>query len=516
MTRKERRWCWIFSGALALLTTLPYIVGFAAQGASWRFSGFVVGVEDGNSYIAKMMLGASGSWLFRSPYSTLPQRGALAFLPYLLLGKLAAGPALPEQLIGLFHLFRIAVTPWGVFATYRFTSVWIRDMGLRRGATLVACCGGGLGWSALFLGQPVLPLEFYSPEAFGFLAFLGIPHLILARALLLDSLASHVRGLEGHPVGWRAAIGLAVAGLIQPILLVTAFVVIGLHGALRRWVDRIDLRVWIRRTLRDVLPAGILAGGYAVMVATDPYLEIWARQNRLPSPPIGAYLLSYGPAIVVVIWLLRRATVRKSFRAWLPLAWVLAFPILAYAPVSVQRRLIEGTWVALLVLVASAWAGSRPARTGTRSAPLAFGALSLPAAALLLVLGLNTARSLAEPVFYPAGEDHAAAWLRQNAAPGEVVLSSYAVGNRLPSRAPVRVVVGHGPETANLDRLLPQIAEFYSDSTDAERRVFLAEQHVAYVLWGPAERALGDWNPGTMPNWDLLYSGEGYEIFRVR
>lgn len=516
MTQTERRWCWVFSGALALLTTLPYIVGFAAQGTNWEFSGFVVGVEDGNSYIAKMIQGASGSWLFRSPYSAFPQRGTLAFLPYLLLGKLAAGPALPEQLIALFHLFRIAVTPWGVFATYRFASLWIRDIGLRRWTTLLACCGGGLGWAALFLGGQGLPLEFYSPEAFGFLAFLGVPHLILARALLLDALASHVRGLEGHPAGWRAAIGLAVAGLVQPILLVTAFVVMAMHGAVRRWAERIDFRVWLRRTLRDVLPAGILAAGYALMVTTDPYLQIWARQNRLPSPPLGDYLPSYGPAIVLAVWLLRRAASRKNFKAWLPLAWVLAFPILAYAPVSVQRRLIEGTWIALLVLVASAWEGSRGARRDMRRGPIVLGALSLPAAALLLVLGLHTASTLSEPVFFPVGEDHAAAWLRENAAQGEVVLSSYAVGNRLPSRAPVRVVVGHGPETANLGRLLPEVAAFFSDSTDAARRLFLEDQGVAYVFWGPAERSLGEWDPGSMPDWDLLYSGEGYEIFRVR
>jgi hypothetical protein len=252
------------------------------------------------------------------------------------------------------------------------------------------------------------------------------------------------------------------------------------------------------------------------MVTTDPYLQVWARQNRLPSPPIGDYLLSYGLALVPAVWLLRRAAARKSFSAWLPLAWLLAFPILAYAPVSVQRRLTEGTWVALLVLVAAGWETSRGAGKDVRRWAVLFGALSLPTSALLLVLGLNTARTPWEPAFFPVGEEQAAAWLRENASPGEVVLSSYSVGNRLPSRAPVRVVVGHGPETANLDRLLPEVTGFFSISTDSARRAFLAEQNVAYVLWGPAERALGNWNPGTMPDWDLLYSGEGYEIFSVR
>ncbi|MGD8633386.1 MAG: hypothetical protein PVF85_07435, partial [Anaerolineales bacterium] len=69
MKPSQIRCFWLFAALVAILTSIPYVLGFAAQGSDWAFTGFVFGVEDGNSYIAKMLLGSSGDWLFRSPYS---------------------------------------------------------------------------------------------------------------------------------------------------------------------------------------------------------------------------------------------------------------------------------------------------------------------------------------------------------------------------------------------------------------------------------------------------------------
>lgn len=511
MTSAERRWCWIFSGALAVITSVPYAVGFASQGTEWRFTGFVFAVEDGNSYLAKMLLGASGDWLFRTPYSTMAQGGALAFLPYLLVGKLAAGPTLPEQLIGLFHLFRILATPWAVFATYRFVSLWLNAAWLRRWATALACVGGGLGWAALALPQARPPLEFYSPESFGFMAFLGLPHLILSRALLLDGMSAYVTTTAGGGQGARAAILFTAAGLVQPVVLATAFAVILIHGLLGAFFGQFGLAGWLRRAAPILAPAGLLAAAYAAMLVGDPFLQTWARQNRVLSPPPLDYLLAYGVVMGMAVWPVWRGLRDRTFRAWLPLAWVAAFPILAYAPVNLQRRLPEGTWIALLILAALGLAQWK-----RRSlAAAVFAGISLPATVLLMFGGLSTASVPRQPAFYPAAEARAADWLRLTANRGDVVLSAYPVGNRLPARAPVRVVIGHGPETADLDVLLPAVGRFFSSGNDEERRQLLAEQRVNYVFWGPAERELGTWNPGQLPDLIRVYGDQGYEIFRV-
>ena len=104
----ERRWVVIFALLVMLATTIPYLIGYFRQGAGWRFSGFLFAVEDGNSYIAKMLSGSVGAWSFRTPFTPLPQSGVLEYLPYLLLGKLAAGPGLHDQLVALFQVMRLA------------------------------------------------------------------------------------------------------------------------------------------------------------------------------------------------------------------------------------------------------------------------------------------------------------------------------------------------------------------------------------------------------------------------
>ncbi|MGH2627026.1 MAG: hypothetical protein ACRDHY_10290, partial [Anaerolineales bacterium] len=387
----------------------------------------------------------------------MAQRGALAFLPYLLLGKLAADPGIPEQLIALFHLFRILATPWAVFATYRFVSLWLSAPWLRRWATFLACVGGGLGWATLVLPDARAPLEFYSPETFGFLAFFGLPHLILSRALLLDGMGAYVRATAGGGQGGRAALLLTAAGLVQPVVLVTAFVVVLMHGLLGAAFGQFGLMAWFRRTYVIMAPAGLLAAVYAAMLAGDAFLQAWQTQNRIISPPPMDYLIAYGLPFAAAARSVWRSWREGSFRAWLPLAWAAAFPLLAYAPVNLQRRLPEGTWIAVLILAALAW----ERRQGRSLTPAVFAAISLPSTVLLVFGGLSTAARPAQPAFYPAAEARAADWLRSTATGDEVVLSSYPVGNRLPARAPVRVVIGHGPETANLDTLRPAVGRFF-------------------------------------------------------
>jgi hypothetical protein len=244
MTHSEKRWCLVFGAALILLTTIPYLMGYQSQTPEMKFSGFVIGVEDGNSYIAKMLSGSSGEWLFRSPYSAEPQQGVLAFLPYTLLGKLAAGEALHTQLIGLFHLAR-----WGgiltlVFSLYNFASVFIEAGWWRRWVVALGMLGGGLGWLLLLAGRSEwlgsMPLGVYSPETFGFIALLTFPHLIWARALLLFGLTAYLHSQDRPDRAWVSGITFALLALIQPLSVLAGYAAIAGHQIymlVRQWIE---------------------------------------------------------------------------------------------------------------------------------------------------------------------------------------------------------------------------------------------------------------------------------------
>ena len=124
---QQRKWAVFWAVILFGITLVPYVMGFAIQGEEWRFTGFVFGVEDGNSYIAKMMIGANGDWLFRTPYTTAEQKGMIAFLPYLLLGKLTSQPGQHEQMIALFQVFRFIGILLACPAAYDFISIYVSN-----------------------------------------------------------------------------------------------------------------------------------------------------------------------------------------------------------------------------------------------------------------------------------------------------------------------------------------------------------------------------------------------------
>ncbi|MEJ2210927.1 MAG: hypothetical protein P8129_18070, partial [Anaerolineae bacterium] len=79
MTRAELRWVLLASLAVLLFASLPTIYAWSRADEGHVFGGFVYNNEDGNSYIAKMRLGARGEWLFHLPYTPEEHEGALVY-----------------------------------------------------------------------------------------------------------------------------------------------------------------------------------------------------------------------------------------------------------------------------------------------------------------------------------------------------------------------------------------------------------------------------------------------------
>ena len=96
-------------------------------------------------------------------------------------------------------------------------------------------------------------------------------------------------------------------------------------------------------------------------------------------------------------------------------------------------------------------------------------------------------------------------WLDVHATAGSVLLSSERVELIAPSRASVRVALGHGFKTPYYTRKVAEVAAFYGNGmTEAERRDLLAKYNVRYVWRGPDERALGTFDPKKLPS-QVLY-----------
>lgn len=528
-----RGWALAFAVLVMLLTSLPYLLGYANQGRDWRFTGFVLGVEDGNSYIAKMQTGSVGAWLFRTPYTSADQEGVVAFLPYMLLGKLAAPPALHEKLVLIFHAFRIAAGVLAILATYDFIAYFISRERDRRYGLVLAVLGGGLGWVLLLLGQDTwlgsMPLEFYSPETYGYLEVFGLPHLSLARAAMLWGLLVYLRSAcRNARLSLKAAAVLGslwlLAAICQPLTALCLGAVVGLHLVALAVVNIFEPEEqrsagWLewRSRLLFVILAFIIPAPFliynAISFSTDPYLRSWTAQNLILSPPWPHYLLAYGLLLPFAAIGARNLLRHDPLEGWLPVAWIIAFPVLAYAPVNLQRRLLEGIWIAMVVL--ALWSLRTEVQPGVRwRLFLSTTLLAYPSTLILFAGSITSVLHPGEPMYRQAAEVRVFEQMAANSTPGSVVLASYATGNALPAWAPMRVVIGHGPESSGLERLEAEVQHFYdSDTADADRKRLVDQLNISLVFHGPHEHLLGGWEPARSNQMKEIYRQGRYAVY---
>ncbi len=525
VTITQREWLRVsvYAAALLLIVSLPYVLAWAQHDG---FGGFLFGVEDGNSYVGKMRLGAQGRWDFYLFYTAEEHDSAgLLFLPYILPGQIVGlfledtDPALTPALIGVFHLMRVVFGALLIGVLYRFIAAFVTDVGLRLLALVLATVGGGFGWLLAVSGSGSLPPEFFIPEGFTLQILLGLPHLALARSALLIGLLLLLSAQDSSRwilLSVLAGLCWLIVGLAVPFYLVIIYCILGGWG-LAAWIQA-------RRFPRLLFRSAALAAGLTVplfaynawVFSSSPAFAQWSAQNLLASPPLLHNLLAYLPLIALGIiggrWLWRQGGVYHM----LLIGWPLLVPVLVYLPINVQRRLAEAVIVPLAILAVM---GLNVLAQRFPRPRLIFLTLivTLPTSLLLLLGGYVTALTGPEQINLPAGEIAAFNWLNRNAPPGAVVLSSYPTGNRIPAYTNLRVYVGHGPETLNAIPKEAETERFFSGAMKPDERATLYESmRIAYIFYGPAERELaGSVEPDWQAGLTRIYAEGDYEIFAL-
>jgi hypothetical protein len=508
-----------------LVTTLPYLFAYFRQGNDWVFTGFLFGVEDGNSYIAKMLSGWNGAWTFKTPYTNFPQTGVLIYFPFILLGKLASPPGLHEQLIILYQFFRLVGILFYCFGCYWFVSVFIQEIKLRRLGISLAVFGGGLGWLLLLLGRSQiagsLPIEFYSPETFGFLEIYGLPHLAIARGSLFFALSTFLRSNHWNDAiktgGW-----LVLATIMQPLTglvgctVITVYLIVTGAWQLGRRIMKTSLNIGLwEKTFFSAIIAGFIVSPLvlydAYIVLTDPFMKAWDHQDKIFSPNPVHYLLAFLIVIPFAVVGIKNILKNDPWKGCLLMGWLFIFPFLAYIPLNIQRRLPEGIWMVwiILALLGVSQIKFNPKIRWTFS-------LAFPSTIILLLGSTISIIKPSEPVYIPRFDVNAFQQIQTNPNHQPTVLAAYSTSNAMPAWVPVTVLIGHGPESIGLDKMQPQVEAFYQATTsENQRRDFIMNNHIDLIYWGPAEKALGDWNPYSSSLVEEVYHSAEVSIFRV-
>ena len=521
----RREWLWVagWSAVLLLLASLPYLLG--AFLGTWQiaFGGFVIAVEDGNNYLAAMRQGAEGRWSFHNPFTPEAHSPGYIFPFYLLLGKMGRwlGISLPLT----FHLAKIVTTPFLLVAVYRFAAHFTSWQMVRRLCLLLVVLGGGLGWLWLLLGQPfapgMMPTDLWVPDASAFLTMLTFPHLALAQALILWITVSGLQ-LVAEPSWWRAGVTAGLGLMLSAVHPYSLPLTLGLLGLWWVWqAGRTRRPGW--RSLVQLSVIGLVAAPYLMYVHTlfsnNPVFHSWQVQSRIRSPNPLHYVLGSGLiGLLALVALLRPNPLRRWRHHHFLILWVVLVPVGLYIPSNLQRRFLDGYQVPLTLLAISGllYLLRYVPRAWRWRATIAFVVVSLLSNVVLLMGSTAVVVSRSPLVFQQRQVLSAMDWLAAHAPPDSVVLAAYDTGNLLPARALVRTFVGHGPQSMNADEKRAQVAAFFGDDASDEQRVsLLTTYQIEYLFYGPSERALGGFTPGSLPCLHQVYDGGGAQVYGV-
>ena len=517
--------------ALWVVSFLPTLYGYLSCPPDRWFSGVVYNMHDTAQYLS-WVREASTSLFTDNKLTAEPTPAVFVNLHWWLPGRLASWVGMGFG--SMYQLYRLIAVALLVGVNYLFAARLFADRTRRWFAFLLSLVGSGLGWVWVALkyatggAAPFFPLDIYTTPGNGFWVMVASPHLTLAAALTAGVLLLALQAVERDRLGWAlGAGGLALfLGLGHIYDLVTVWAVLALFGLLL--VLR-DGRFWRTLLLLGVVVAlSAPAPLYWGWVSSHPaWAQALAQYDNLgvftPEPPHLLILLGV-PFLLAVATFDGWVPLRVQRRQWLlTKSWFALVPLLVYLPLHFQVMLLTGYTVPVAALATRGlfdhvlpWLAARGERLA-RWTPVAF--LLLAALTNVYLFGWRFVELSRHdyPFYLHRDEVEAMAWLEAETPPDEVVLSSFVVGHFIPGLAGDRVFLGNAVMTLDFNRKRELVRAFFGDGmTDAERAALLRQYDVRYVFYGPAERALGGYDPEQAPFLEPVYSSGEVVVYGVK
>lgn len=504
----RKRTFYLVSGFVLAAIISPYVIAALAGRDHFVFGGFLLNPVDGNSYLAKMMLGAQGEWEFRLPYTSSAEPSAYLFLFYIFLGHISR--ILHVQPIIIFHTTRVLGAIFLLFSLKLFyTQIFRKNNKQAELAFILSALGSGLGWCAAIFGG--FTTDMWVAEAYPFLSMYINPHFPIGLGLvllffskLMDSSTINIKDW------WMVFVGLATS-IIMPFQMVIVGIVGGIFSVVE-WVK------FHNKQLLKLILFFSLGGPYLLYQywasKVDPYLSAWDRQNITPSPAIWDFAVSFLPLIIFSI----AGTVSyfkihtNDDRRLFLIIWLIVGIALTYAPFSLQRRLMTGYFIPVVGLAVAAIYQIRLVKL--RKSVIIFMIVLVPLTnGLIVSTGVLGAKSNARALYLSKDEVMALDWIGAQTQPTDIVLSSPEMGLFIPAYTGRRVVYGHPFETMNAYQVENAVLNFFHDPNDRENILWLSEKGIDYVFMGERELNIGGAGDFTEAP---VYENLSVKIYRVK
>lgn len=556
----EWRFVFIVIGIVLLLTTLPVLYAYLSAPAGKTFMGILVNVPDHAQYF---------SW-FRE-FMTQPlaankltpePNGAIFF------NLLWFGLARFAVLLGMdfstgyqvtYQFMRIAGVILFFVLVYRLCSWVFSDVPRRRAAFLITVMAAGFGWVLVVMkytvarGELINPLDLYVAEGNTFYSAIGFPHFIAA-AIYIFTFELVLRGqAKGQ---YRYAL---FAGLFAMFMgWQHAYDLVIVYGVLAAYVLLLALRD--RRIPWFMVVSSLIVGIVSVwpslysflLTTLDPLWKVVLKQFSnagVFTPPLYRLPVLMGLPLIVACFTViadavhdrrRRDTIRQDIEAdpqranadLFIKAWFLISFVLIYLPVDFQIHMLNGWQVPIAMLATKGlfdyiapWAKTklrarRPAIELQRVQKwlvAGFLLLLLPTNLYLFAWRFFDLRRHDYPYYLHNSEVDAFKWLEQNTQPADVIFSSETIGQYVPMFTGAHAYLAHWAQTADYFNKRDAVKTFFDVNTsDAKREQILKAHNVDYVLAGPAERQIGNFEPAAASFLQLAYETSDVRVYTVK
>lgn len=532
---------WLVWLALAVVTTLPYVAAALHTPSGYVFTGVLTAYDDTFTYLAWIRQGADGHLLMCDLFTSEPQSCEF-FLPlWNLLGLIARITHIPIALT--FHAARLLAGLLLLIVARAVAGSVMKSRTRVRYSLWLYAMSGGLGWLVYalknrsnLLGANAASgsVDLNMPEAIAFRSVFAQVHFAVGAALIFASIKLLFSALVEKKTSRALIAGILVSLLVvvHPYMVVVVCAVAGVALLTWPWLNDGPKapRSYYVSAVRAAAAfgAGTIPGAAYVVYLnrSNEVLREWLRITDTLSTPPWEYALGFGIVAALSVLGFRLMWSSRTPYGRLLLIWALVQAALLYAPVSFQRRLVEGLQLPLSIAasVALFWIERRILKkhfAGRYKRLFLAGTIAFASVTNVgFVIGQMMARgpgsgSTDSRRYVPTDLIAAFDWVRTNSDRDAVLFSSYFTGSLAPSMTGLHVFLGHYGQTIRSDEKGAQVTAFYAGTLSNEpARQLFAKHRVRYVIYGQFERAISE--SFVPPSWLKLAHRIGEtEVFEV-
>ena len=523
---------WFLWLVLGFVTSVPYVLAALRTPPGHAFSGVLTAYDDTFAYFAWMRQGADAHLLMCDPFTSETQPCEF-FLPlWAMLGFVSRVCRVPIPIA--FHIVRLSAGLLLLLVARAVAGCVMRSRSRLKYTLWLYGLSGGFGWLVYVLnnGGDLLggaagsgSADLDLPEAIAFRSIFSQVHFAIGAALACGAIKLFFTAIVEKRTNRALVAGMlaSLLAVVHPYMVVVVCGVSGVALAAWPWVSGASREAsaqagWLR-TL-GAFGVGAFPGiAYLIYLnQSNVVLHEWLKVTDTFSPPPWEYALGFGLVAALAVAGFGLLWKRHVPYGRLLLIWTVVQAALLYAPVSYQRRFVEGLQLPLSVAASVALFsiarkrlkdGANRHRAFFMTAALIFASLTNVGFVVGQIAARGAGTAATDPRRYvPVDLLCALDWIRANSAPGSVVFSSYLTGNIAPSVTGRGVFLGHYAQTRHSAEKGPLVSAFFNNamSDEAARKLF-REHRVRYVIYGQYERAIS--SAFESPGWLRLVSRYG-------